>query len=422
MSRFLTLCLAALLSIATSLPWDGPQQSLSATNTANWSPAPTNDQTNKEDLRLRLRNIYPVALCGWINGDGGVGAYCSADSSCAWNTDIGRVGCCATENNACTFYTDCTTAVTLPAEGVVGSKYTCVSGSTCYQNTYPGGYLQYGCGTIEGYSGTFVATSYSGENYAEPNPLQIVYVADSAAIPAVTTSDSIETAAPTSSSLAAATSSAQSVAGASDTESSPAAASSTTSSPSSSAQASLFSSQTDSNPSTATNTILPPSLPSVTSSSSHSTPIGAIIGGVIGGLAVISLILACCFIGRRRNWFTTSPPSHHPQPPHEIVYNNDIPPRYQPPQPYMPAETKAELPVSGSYGGQDAYGRVRGVSMLESEMSFGRSEVSAATSPRIDDGSEGMRSRVASPVLVDEGFMRARMSGGHGRGPFYEVQ
>lgn len=61
--------------------------------------------------------------------------------------------------------------------------------------------------------------------------------------------------------------------------------------------------------------------------------------------------------------------------------------------------------------------------MLSSERSYGRSDYSPATSPRIDDGSmygsgsEGPRS--SGPMLVDDRFMRARMGG---RGPTYEVQ
>jgi hypothetical protein len=105
MGRPSVLILSALFTISSSLPWDGGPQTFVATNTANWSTAPTNDF--QEDLRLLPRALYPQSVCGFVGGIATLPVLCSTDSSCAWNSDEQYVGCCATINNACTFYTLC---------------------------------------------------------------------------------------------------------------------------------------------------------------------------------------------------------------------------------------------------------------------------------------------------------------------------
>jgi hypothetical protein len=49
-----------LLSSVSALPWFGPRETISATATANWTPAPTNGVPE-----LVKRGLYPANLCGW---------------------------------------------------------------------------------------------------------------------------------------------------------------------------------------------------------------------------------------------------------------------------------------------------------------------------------------------------------------------
>jgi hypothetical protein len=49
-----------LLTPVSALPWLGPQETFSATATADWSPVPTN-----AEHELFKRGLYPVNLCGW---------------------------------------------------------------------------------------------------------------------------------------------------------------------------------------------------------------------------------------------------------------------------------------------------------------------------------------------------------------------
>jgi hypothetical protein len=49
-----------LLTPVSALPWFGPQETFSATATADWSPIPTNGEHD-----LFKRGLYPVDLCGW---------------------------------------------------------------------------------------------------------------------------------------------------------------------------------------------------------------------------------------------------------------------------------------------------------------------------------------------------------------------
>ncbi|KAN0089715.1 hypothetical protein V8E51_019975 [Hyaloscypha variabilis] len=145
-----------LLTPVSALPWFGPQETFSATATADWSPVPTNGEHE-----LFKRGLYPVNLCGW-QGPSDQNVYCSSGSSCAWFTDYSVIGCCSISGSCDAVYTSCIDGKH-PAQSVsYPGVLTCTSTSVCYLNKFPKGYSQYGCGTTS--VGETVVTSYSDSN------------------------------------------------------------------------------------------------------------------------------------------------------------------------------------------------------------------------------------------------------------------
>ncbi|KAJ6787278.1 hypothetical protein PWT90_01699 [Aphanocladium album] len=137
--------LAGLLAAEVgAMPWLGPSSTyLVGTNDEVDEPKTTAAALANDFHR---RDPYPVSLCGWIAGVESLGAWCSSQSSCVWNTDNSFVGCCDTSSNSCAFYTSC---VDYHSTGLTADRddiYTCRGTLECYRNTYPSGYLQYGCG------------------------------------------------------------------------------------------------------------------------------------------------------------------------------------------------------------------------------------------------------------------------------------
>ncbi|KAL4907028.1 hypothetical protein BDW74DRAFT_176628 [Aspergillus multicolor] len=132
--------------------------------------------TNSTILALLLkRDSYPVSICGWIDGDGGKPAYCSAYSSCVRNTDNSYVGCCATASNACRFFTSCVDVSSSQIEDLQ-DVYTCKGAKRCYRNSFPDDFYQWGCGALD--DATTVLTSYDGIN--TDLTLQVVYTGNGA--------------------------------------------------------------------------------------------------------------------------------------------------------------------------------------------------------------------------------------------------
>ncbi|KAL2072093.1 hypothetical protein VTL71DRAFT_11436 [Oculimacula yallundae] len=151
-----------LITTVSGLQWFGPQETVSATATADWTPAPTG---TAEDSAHKLFNrqalgAYPANLLGWQGPRHG-GAYCGDDSYVAYVTDIEVVGCCKSEGSCDAVYTSCIDTKDPPPKGAtVLGVMTC--SSLCYQNTYQNGYHQYGCGSYS--IGEQVVTSYAGSN------------------------------------------------------------------------------------------------------------------------------------------------------------------------------------------------------------------------------------------------------------------
>ncbi|PVH71173.1 hypothetical protein DL98DRAFT_577500 [Cadophora sp. DSE1049] len=156
----LWLCVAAV----SGLRWIEPQETISATATANWTPAPT-----KEPHKLIGRGVHPANLCG-AQGPDHVLAYCGSKSYCAWFTDIKVVGCCSSGGASCdALYTSCIDTRDDPPQGQsVPGAFTCgadmfrQSTELCYKNSFPDGYYQFGCGSTS--IGESVVYRWPGDN------------------------------------------------------------------------------------------------------------------------------------------------------------------------------------------------------------------------------------------------------------------
>ncbi|PMD56207.1 uncharacterized protein K444DRAFT_665862 [Hyaloscypha bicolor E] len=287
------LLLVSLLSIGAALPWQGPQQTQTATYTANLAPAPTsNANEDISILELKLRDIYPVSVCGWIGGDVAQPAYCSTQSSCVWNSDESIVGCCATSGSNCAFYTSCIDMNSPQQTSDSENVYTCRGTSLCYSNTYPGSYKQWGCGSTNW--ATNIETSYSG--MAADISLQIVTTGNGAGgstVGSTAASSTIET-------LVSATES---------TTSTPQVTSlaATLGSKESSHTTAGFSTTSAFSNSSLSATPASPTSPS----SKSSVPMAAVAAGAIGGIAAIAMIGGLCLFGKRKGWFHRGPGHQH---------------------------------------------------------------------------------------------------------------
>ncbi|KAH7370061.1 hypothetical protein BKA65DRAFT_589489 [Rhexocercosporidium sp. MPI-PUGE-AT-0058] len=134
--------LLSSIAVVSGLRWTEPQETISATITADWTPAPTT-VPEKSAHELFRRYQYPANLCG-AQGPNYVKAYCGDSSYCAWFTDIKVVGCCSKGGSCDAVYTTCIDRRDdLPQGESVPGVFTC--SNLCYRNTFPDGYYQYGC-------------------------------------------------------------------------------------------------------------------------------------------------------------------------------------------------------------------------------------------------------------------------------------
>lgn len=121
-------------------------------------------------------------ICGYIGGDPDLPATCSAGSHCAADVVNSVVGCCP-DGGSCTqgIFTGCVDGNSEPQTEINPYVYTCGGSDLCYRNSFDGGFHQFGCGTASG-MGSNVATSasdreslvisaLSAELTAEPTPL-----------------------------------------------------------------------------------------------------------------------------------------------------------------------------------------------------------------------------------------------------------
>ncbi|KAH8593515.1 hypothetical protein B0O99DRAFT_627397 [Bisporella sp. PMI_857] len=168
------LLLSAAFRVTNALPWSGPIPT-SVYQADEWSPRPT--QFPVDPKELFRRKTPDIRVCGWLGGTSSEPAVCPTGSSCVRAMNHGYVGCCKIGESSCTegVYTSCvdknsqqeTTGPQIKNNGI----YTCPDDTLCYRNTYPGSYLQWGCGKTD--QATKVETTYSGQ--ASDVLLQVVY-------------------------------------------------------------------------------------------------------------------------------------------------------------------------------------------------------------------------------------------------------
>ncbi|KAF5982961.1 hypothetical protein FCOIX_3419 [Fusarium coicis] len=115
--------------------------------------------TPAPDDSLLLRRQFNT-VCGYLGGDPGLPATCSAGSHCVVDVDHGAVGCCP-DGGSCTsgVFTGCVDADSGPQTEVNPYVFTCRGSDSCYRNSYEGGFFQFGCGSTSGLATKVVATA-----------------------------------------------------------------------------------------------------------------------------------------------------------------------------------------------------------------------------------------------------------------------
>ncbi|KAK7997909.1 hypothetical protein PG989_005949 [Apiospora arundinis] len=249
-----------------------------------WAPLPTAAPLISP-LEL-FRRQTDNTICGYLGGDSALPATCSAGSHCVLDEANKVMGCCPNSGSCTTgVFTGCVDRNSGAQTEVNPYVYTCSGANVCYKNSFPGGFFQYGCGSASNLA-TSVQTAASGQP----------------SIPLIQTSISL-TQSPSSLSQSSASSPSSSQSASSSSASSTNAASSSSSTPASSSPTSSASpSPTNHSPAGGANS--PPAAPPASgASSSGQKHTGAIVGGVLGGLAglaILAALLFCCLRRRQR--------------------------------------------------------------------------------------------------------------------------
>ena len=246
----------------------------------SWPLQPTPPPPDPFALGRRQANT----ICGYIGGDLALPATCGAGSHCVLDTEHNVVGCCPDGADVCTagVFTGCVDANSGPQTEVNPYVYSCTGAAVCYKNVFDGGFSQFGCGTASDQATTVLASA-SGMTASLSRPTVSVSFTQSV----ITLSE------PTT--LGTVTSS-------SSSSSSSKTSSSTSSSTSTSTSSSSSSSSTDTTSTTGAEATTPADAASDSSSTNENYRTGAIVGGTIGGLAVlIALVALAFFFVRRRN-------------------------------------------------------------------------------------------------------------------------
>lgn len=251
--------LATLSSLTTGhvLPRETNTVESRTLNVMLW-PLPTPAPISPAELLRRQSNT----ICGYIGGDPDLPATCLAGSHCAVDVEHKAIGCCP-DKGPCNagIFTGCVDRNSGPQSEADPYIYTCRGKNVCYKNMFEGGYFQYGCGSASGLATTVVQTA-SGKKPLDLTTISIKLTATPTPLSRPTTLSS---------------------------ESSKTSDSSTglgSGSPAASDQPPKPS-ETDGG-----------AAPSSSGSSSKNT--GAIIGGAIGGVAVVFALAALAFFLWRR--------------------------------------------------------------------------------------------------------------------------
>ncbi|KAK6350907.1 hypothetical protein TWF718_004089 [Orbilia javanica] len=272
--------------------------SITATRALKVRPTPFNFVQEFVEKRLKKREEYPDSVCGFIGGDVASPAICSSDSACLWDQAHGAVGCSATESNGgLAVYTTCVDSNNDDIASLQNNPWAFTCSEECFRNSYESisgqGFTQWGCGASD--SATTVLTQPSGVD----NQSAKVFLTS---IDMTTSSSSSST----ESSTSTPSSSSRPSSGTTTSESSSSSSEdpSSTTAPSSTSNGGNPSSTTDSNPSSTTSSSTPTNSTGTSTpvpSGSSSTNVGAIAGGVVGGVAGLALLGTLLLLFRRRN-------------------------------------------------------------------------------------------------------------------------
>ncbi|KAK8128544.1 hypothetical protein PG984_009652 [Apiospora sp. TS-2023a] len=261
-NMFLRLPPAAAVILLTTTKTIEPHE----LNVIMWPPLPTAAPliSPMELFRRQAENT----ICGYLGGDSALPATCSAGSHCVLDEANKVMGCCPNAGSCTTgVFTGCVDQNSGPQTEVNPYVYTCTGRNVCYKNSFPGGFFQYGCGTASDLA-TSVQTTASGQPTLPLVQTSIALTKSASSLPGSSTS----TSAASSSSSASST------------------------------QASSSGTPTSSRAPADTATTTPAAPPTSAKSGPGYNRTGAIVGGTIGGLAVLAALLAllfCCL--RRRN-------------------------------------------------------------------------------------------------------------------------
>ncbi|GAO17769.1 hypothetical protein UVI_02006350 [Ustilaginoidea virens] len=285
MAAFLLLSTSATMTAAHVLPRPTDPVDALSPGVSSWPPAPTVAFQWPNELELRRRQAGTI--CGYIGGDPNLPATCLPGSHCAVDIEHGAIGCCP-DGGSCKdgIFTGCVDRNSGPQTVADPYIFTCRGGNVCYKNVFEGGYSQYGCGSASDLA-TTVALSASGKPPLALTPISV----DLTATP---------TPLPRPSSLGLETTATSSGSGAPSSEGSD-------------SETPAASSQGPKPSSTGSGDAAP------SSDGSKSRNSGAIVGGIVGGVAFLFALAALFFVLRKRKWSNDRRSSkdsvdpHHPR-------------------------------------------------------------------------------------------------------------
>lgn len=284
-----------------------------------------------DDSFLQRRQFNTV--CGYIGGNPGLPATCSAGSHCVVDVDHGAVGCCP-DGGSCTqgVFTGCVDAGSGPQSEVNPYVFTCRGSDSCYKNSFEGGFFQFGCGSTTGLATNVVATA-SGQSAIQLTSLSVALTAPVTSLAEPTTlgtrrrtSDTDSSTTTGASTTKSATTKSTGTSSIESTESSSAESttesttqSETSSTESETSTASETESETDGASGTSgtadpSATDSDESAPDTDGDDNGSKNTGAIIGGTISGIAaLVALIVLGVWLWKRKKGNTRQGPGVKPQ-------------------------------------------------------------------------------------------------------------
>ncbi|KAK4134517.1 hypothetical protein BT67DRAFT_441692 [Trichocladium antarcticum] len=252
-----------------------------ALNVVSWPLRPT--PPPRDHIALRRQDLgADNTICGYIGGDSALPATCGSGSHCALDTEHNVVGCCPNGIDSCTdgVFTGCVDANSGPQTEANPYVYSCSGAAVCYKNIFDGGFSQFGCGTASDQATSVLASATGITSLLSRPTIAVSYTQRITTLSEPTTLGTITS--PSASGTSSTSGTTMTNASPSSTE--PAQAANPTATQSTTASGA-----------------------SPTTQSTYRT--GAIVGGVVGGLAVLFAVVAFLWLLlRRRNANTREGP------------------------------------------------------------------------------------------------------------------